>query len=78
MGGFVTIAVVTGGPARLDAAQWRSRLGRGYGVVGGLAPGCDVWGVDFSRGVDGMNGSVAVLLARRVLATGAGVVQARA
>jgi hypothetical protein len=84
VGGFVTIAVVTRVvrrelPMPAQVAFFRS-LGRGYGVVGGLALGVALstgGALRSRRGWDEWS-AVAVLLALAlVLATGAGVVQAR-
>jgi hypothetical protein len=84
VGGFVTIAVVTRVvrrelPPAAQVAFFRS-LGRGYAVVGGLALGValSTGGALLSRrGWDEWS-AVAVLVALAlVLATGAGVVQAR-
>jgi len=84
VGGFVTIAMVTRVvrrelPMPAQVAFFRS-LGRGYAVVGGLALGAalSTGGALLSRrGWDEWS-AIAVLLALAlVLATGAGVVQAR-
>ena len=84
VGGFVTIAVVTRVvrrqlPIPAQVAFFRS-LGRGFGVVGGLALGVALLtgGALLSRrGWDEWAAVAGVLAVALVLATGAGVVQAR-
>ena len=84
VGGFVTIAVVTRVvrrelPMPAQVAFFRL-LGRGYAIVGGLALGValSTGGALLSRRGWDTWSAVAVLLALAlVLATGAGVVQAR-
>jgi uncharacterized membrane protein len=84
VGGFVTIAVVTRVvrrelPMAARVAFFRS-LGRGYGVVGGLALGValSTGGALLSwRGWDEWSALAVLLALALVLATGAGVVQAR-
>jgi hypothetical protein len=84
VGGFVTIAVVARVvrrqlPMPAQVAFFRS-LGRGFGVVGGLALGVALLsgGALLSRRTWDEWAAVAVVLAvALVLATGAGVVQAR-
>ena len=84
VGGFVTIAVVTRVvrrqlPMPAQVAFFRS-LGRGFGVVGGLALGVALLtgGALLSRrGWDAWAAVAVVLAVALVLATGAGVVQAR-
>ena len=84
VGGFVTIAVVTRVvrrelPMPAQVAFFRA-LGRGYGVVGGLALGValSTGGALLSRRGWDQWSALAVLLALAlVMATAAGVVQAR-
>ncbi len=84
VGGFVTIAVVTRVVRRelavpAQVAFFRS-LGRGYGVVAGVALGValSTGGALLSRrGWDAWSAVAAMLAVALVLATGAGVVQAR-
>jgi pantoate kinase len=84
VGGFVTIAVVTRVvrrqlPMPAQVAFFRS-LGRGYGVVGGVALGVALLtgGALLSRrGWDEWAAVAVVLAVTLVLATGAGVAQAR-
>jgi hypothetical protein len=84
VGGFVTIALVTRVvrrelPMAAQVAFFRS-LGRGYGVVGGLALGValSTGGALLSRrGWDAWSALAVLLALALVLATGAGVVQAR-
>lgn len=84
VGGFVTIALVTRMvrrqlPMPAQVAFFRS-LGRGYGVVGGLALGVALLsgGALLSRrGWDEWAAVAVVLAVALVLATGTGVVQAR-